>query len=207
MSSILLLSAAMGLLGIACGLDAEPTTRPTTEPSSVLDFAVRDNTGNVVNLADYRGKVLLIVNTASRCGLTPQYEGLQKLYETHKDAGLAILAFPANEFGQQEPGTNEQIRDFCTTNYHVTFDLFSKIIVKGDGIAPLYQFLTSPQTNPASSGEIQWNFTKFLISRDGQIVSRFEPAIKPDDPAMLAVVEAELAKVPRPQMNVGRTAN
>lgn len=207
MHSMIILSAMVGLLAIAYVVGAEPATQPATQPSSVLDFTVRDNAGNSVNLAEYRGKVLLIVNTASRCGLTPQYEGLQKLYEKHHADGLAILAFPANEFGGQEPGTNEQIREFCTSTYNVTFDLFAKIIVKGDGISPLYQFLTSPQTNPASSGEIQWNFTKFLISRDGKIVARFEPKVTPDDPALLAAVEAELAKAVSPGAGSGDSSD
>jgi glutathione peroxidase len=171
-----------------------PATQPTTQPASVHDFTVENNDGQSVDLASYKGKVLLIVNTASKCGLTPQYEGLEKLYQEHKADGLAILAFPANEFGGQEPGTNAEIREFCSTKYSVTFDLFAKMVVKGDEISPLYQFLTSPQTDPQFPGEIQWNFTKFLISRDGQIVARFEPAIKPDDEALVMAVEAELGK-------------
>ena len=195
MNAAILAVCGLGLLSVTVWAHGEtPATQPATQPASALDFTVDNNAGQAVNLSDYRGKVVLIVNTASRCGLTPQYEGLEKLYKEHKDDGLAILAFPANEFGGQEPGTNAEIREFCSTKYSVTFDLFAKMVVKGDGISPLYQYLTSSETNPRFPGEIQWNFTKFLISRDGQIVNRFEPAVKPDDAALVAAVEAELAK-------------
>jgi len=163
-------------------------------PSSVLDFHVKDIDGNNVDLAKFRGKVLLLVNTASQCGLTPQYEGLESLYEKYKAQGLEVLAFPANEFGMQEPGSNEQIKTFCSTNYNVTFPLFSKIVVKGEGIHPLYQFLTSKSTNPGHAGEISWNFAKFLVNRKGEVVARFDPKVKPESPEVQAAVEKALAE-------------
>jgi glutathione peroxidase len=173
-----------------------PATRPApaAQPSSALDFSAKDIDGRPVELSRYRGKVLLIVNTASNCGYTPQYANLQRLYSDYKDKGLAILAFPANEFGAQEPGSNEQIKEFCNTRFHTTFDLFSKIVVKGDGQHPLYQFLTSKSANPDFGGEIRWNFTKFLISRDGRVVARYEPKVEPDDADVTKAIEAELAR-------------
>ena len=182
--------AAMVCVMLAGGL----TTSAQEKPSSVLDFTVTDIDGKPVPLSKYKGKVLLVVNTASKCGLTPQYAGLQKLHEQNRDKGLAILAFPANEFNKQEPGSNEQIKEFCTGTYNVSFDLFSKLIVKGEGQAPLYQFLTSKETNGDLSGEIKWNFTKFLVSREGKVVARFEPKVKPDDAQVVEAIEKELAK-------------
>jgi glutathione peroxidase len=165
-----------------------------SQPSSVLDFTVKSNDGKSVDLSQYKGKVLLIVNTASKCGYTPQYEGLEKVYNTYKDKGFDILAFPANDFGHQEPGTNEQIREFCTSKYSVTFDLFEKIVVKGEGQAPLYQFLTSKSTDPQFAGPIKWNFTKFLISKDGKIVARYDSKVKPEDKQVTDAIEGELGK-------------
>jgi glutathione peroxidase len=166
----------------------------TTRPASVLAYTVADIHSNPVDLSKYKGKVLLVVNVASKCGYTPQYADLEKIYETYKDKGLAILAFPANEFGGQEPGTNAQILDFCTSTYDVKFDMFSKIVVKGATKAPLYQFLTSTEDNGQYGGEIQWNFTKFLVSRDGKTVARFEPKVKPTDAQAITAIEAELAR-------------
>lgn len=164
------------------------------KPASPLDFTVEDIDGKQVPLSKYKGNVVLIVNTASKCGLTPQYAALQKLHETYGKKGLAILAFPANEFGNQEPGTNQQIKEFCTSKFSVDFDLFSKLVVKGDGQAPLYQYLTSNQANGEFGGEIKWNFTKFLVSRDGKVVARYEPRVKPDEPQVVQAVERELNK-------------
>ena len=161
---------------------------------SPLDFKMKSLTGKEVDLSKYRGKVVLIVNTASECGNTPQYEGLEKLHRKYKDQGLAVLGFPANEFGKQEPGTNEEIAEFCRENYGVDFDMFSKIVVKGDGIAPLYDYLTSKSTNPKHAGPITWNFEKFLLGRDGQIVARFNPRVQPESSEVVQAVETELAK-------------
>ena len=137
---------------------------------------------------------MLIVNTASKCGLTPQYKQLEALHEEYGAQGLAILGFPANEFGKQEPGTNSEISQFCAKNYGVKFDMFEKVVVKGEGICPLYQYLTSKETNPDHAGEISWNFEKFLIGRDGKIVARFAPRVKPSDEKVVAAIKAELAK-------------
>ena len=164
------------------------------KPASVLDFTVNDIDGKPVALSKYKGKAMLVVNTASKCGHTPQYAALQKLHEKYGEKGLAILAFPANEFGKQEPGSNEQIKEFCTSKFSVDFDLFSKLIVKGEGQAPLYQLLTSKEANGDFGGEIKWNFTKFLVSREGKVIARFEPKVKPDDAQVVEAIEKALAQ-------------
>lgn len=163
-----------------------------TMANSVYDFTLKDIDGKPASLAQYRGKVLLLVNVASRCGLTPQYEGLEKLYLKYKDRGLVILGFPANNFGAQEPGTNEEIKTFCSLKYNVTFPMFSKISVKGDDIHPLYKYLTDKETDPEFAGEIKWNFNKFLVGRDGKIVARFEPKVTPDSPEVSQGIEKAL---------------
>ena len=137
---------------------------------------------------------MLIVNVASKCGNTPQYKALEELYKKYGDKGLVVLGVPANEFGHQEPGTNAEIAQFCTSKYNVTFPMLAKVVVKGEGITPLYQYLTSKETDPKFAGDIKWNFTKFLISRDGKIVDRFEPKVKPDTPEVVKAIEAQLAK-------------
>lgn len=159
---------------------------------SIYDFNMTDIDGKEVGLGTYTGKVLLIVNVASKCGFTPQYEGLQKLYETYKDKGFVILGFPANEFGGQEPGTDEEIKQFCTERYHVTFPMFSKIVVKGKAQHPLYAFLTGKETDPEFAGDIGWNFNKFLIGKDGRIVARFGSPDKPDSEKLVKAVEDTL---------------
>jgi glutathione peroxidase len=179
---------ALALLTLACVAAADA---PKT--SSPLDFTAKSIDGQDVNLATYKGKVLLVVNTASQCGYTPQYKGLEEVYEKYKDQGFEVLAFPANEFGAQEPGSNEEIKAFCTGRYKTTFPLFAKIIVKGDGIHPLYRFLTSPETNPKFPGEIPWNFTKFLIDRQGNVVGRFEPKDAPESAKVTQAIESALA--------------
>jgi glutathione peroxidase len=160
---------------------------------NIYDFTANTIDGSPKPLRDYRGKVLLVVNVASKCGLTPQYAGLEKLHETYEGRGLAVLGFPANEFGGQEPGTNEQVREFCTTRYGVKFDMFAKVKVKGQGIDPLFGYLTSEETNPGLSGDIKWNFNKFLIGRDGHVLARFEPAVDPAGPEVTAAIEKALA--------------
>lgn len=161
---------------------------------AVLNFKMTRLDGKPGNLADYQGKVVLIVNTASECGLTPQYEGLERLHEKYGKQGLAIIGFPANEFGAQEPGSNEDIAKFCAKNYGVKFDMFSKVVVKGDGQCPLYEFLTSKETNPKFAGQIKWNFEKFLVGRNGEIVARFDPPVEPEADAVIKSIETELAK-------------
>ncbi len=160
----------------------------------VLNFKMNRLDGTPADLSAYQGKVVLIVNTASQCGLTPQYEALEDLHEKFADKGLAVIGFPANEFGAQEPGSNEEIASFCAKNYGVKFDMFSKVVVKGKGQCDLYKFLTSKDTDPKFAGEITWNFEKFLVSRKGEIVARFAPRIKPDDEKVIQAIEAELAK-------------
>jgi glutathione peroxidase len=164
------------------------------KPSSVLNFTLKDIDGKEVPLAKFQGKVLLFVNTASQCGYTPQYKGLQDVYQKYKDQGFEVLAFPANEFGAQEPGTDGQIKEFCSSNYKVTFPLFSKIVVKGKGIHPLYEFLTSESTDPKFAGPIPWNFSKFLVNRKGEVIGRFQPGVKPESAELTAAIEKALAE-------------
>jgi glutathione peroxidase len=160
--------------------------------SGVLDFTLNSLDGKPAPLAEYRGKVLLIVNVASKCGYTPQYTGLEKIYEKYKDQGFVILGFPANNFGGQEPGTNEEIKTFCSSKYQVTFPMYSKVSVKGADSTPLYQFLTDKQSNPATAGEIKWNFTKFLVDRNGKVIARFEPAVTPESADVTGAIEKAL---------------
>ena len=162
------------------------------QTTTVLDFKMKDIAGTEVSLKSFEGKVLLIVNVASKCGLTPQYEGLQALYDRYREKGFEILAFPANDFMWQEPGTDNEIQQFCSTKYSVTFPLFSKITVKGKCIHPLYDYLTSPETSKFP-GKIGWNFAKFLLDRQGNIVGRFDPKTEPLSPEVTAAVEAALA--------------
>jgi glutathione peroxidase len=157
--------------------------------ANVHEFTLPSIDGAPAPLSAYKGKVLLIVNVASKCGYTPQYAGLEKLYETYKGRGFVILGFPANNFGAQEPGTNEEIKTFCSRNYNVTFPMYSKISVKGDDKAPLYKFLTD-----TTGGEIKWNFTKFLVDGDGKVIARFESKVTPDSPELVGAVEKALQK-------------
>jgi glutathione peroxidase len=159
---------------------------------SVYDYTLNSIDGKPTPLGSFKGQVVLLVNVASRCGYTPQYTGLEALYEKYKDQGLVIVGFPANNFMGQEPGTNEEIKTFCHSKYNVTFPMMSKVSVKGDDTTPLYKFLTDKSTNPQFGGDIKWNFTKFLVGRDGTVVARFEPAVKPDDPAVVAAIEKAL---------------
>jgi len=148
--------------------------------TTALDFTVRDIHDQPVDLAAYRGKVLLIVNTASQCGLTPQYEGLQALFDRYKERGFLVLGFPCNQFGAQEPGSNEQIEAFCDTSFRVSFPLFSKIDVNGDDAAPLFKYLRAAAPGVLGSQRIKWNFTKFLIDKEGRVVKRYAPMTKPE---------------------------
>jgi glutathione peroxidase len=157
--------------------------------TTIYDFAMKDIDGKTVPLGQYRGKVLLVVNVASRCGNTPQYAALEQLYTKDKDRGLVILGFPANNFGGQEPGTEAEIKEFCTLNYGVNFPMFSKISVKGDDIDPLYKWLIS-QVEPQK--DIDWNFAKFLVGRDGKVIARFPAKMKPDAPEVTEAIEKAL---------------
>jgi glutathione peroxidase len=151
-------------------------------PSGIYDFTVKDIDGKNVSLSRYEGKVLLIVNVASRCGNTPQYADLEELYRRYKEQGFMILGFPANNFRAQEPGTDPEIKKFCTINYNVTFDMFSKISVKGSDQHPLYTFLTSAETNPEYAGDVKWNFQKYLVGRNGNVIAKFMPNVEPLSP-------------------------
>jgi glutathione peroxidase len=154
---------------------------------TIYDFTLKTIDGTTKSLADYKGRPVMIVNVASECGLTPQYEGLEKLHETYAAKGFAVLGFPANEFGAQEPGTDAEIQTFCTSKFGVKFDMFSKVVVKGAGIHPLFAFLTA-----AKGGEIKWNFNKFLIGKDGKILARWDSGTEPDDAKLTAAIEAAL---------------
>jgi glutathione peroxidase len=157
------------------------------QASTIYDFTMPSIDGSPTPLSEYKGKVVLVVNVASKCGFTPQYEGLEAVYTKFKGQGFTILGFPANNFMSQEPGTNADIKQFCTRKYNVDFPMFSKSDVKGEGQNPLYHYLTAEK-----GGEIKWNFTKFLIGRDGTILARFEPAVKPDSPEVTAAIEQAL---------------
>ena len=160
--------------------------------SGIYTFTLNSIDGKPAPLADYKGKVVLVVNVASQCGFTPQYSALEATYEKYKDQGLVILGFPANNFGAQEPGTNEEIKTFCTRKYSVTFPMYAKISVKGADQSPLYAYLTK-DTGPGIAGEIKWNFTKFLVDRNGNVVQRFESKVTPDSPEVTAAIEKYLA--------------
>ena len=160
--------------------------------SSVLEYTLKSIDGHPSPLAAYKGKVILLVNVASRCGYTPQYEGLEATYRKYKDRGFVVLGFPANNFGGQEPGTDEEIKTFCSSKYNVTFPMYSKISVKGADKAPLYQFLTDPAANPSTGGEIKWNFTKFLVDKNGKVIARFESGVTPESAEMTGAIEKAL---------------
>lgn len=160
--------------------------------TTIHDFTARTLEGEERALSDYAGKVALIVNVASRCGLTPHYEGLEKLYRSLGERGLVVLGFPCNQFGAQEPGTAEEIRAFCSTRYEVSFPLFAKIDVNGPARAPLYAWLTAEATSPDGPGDVAWNFAKFVVGRDGKILARFAPTTPPTSEELVAAVESAL---------------
>jgi glutathione peroxidase len=189
----MMVSALMVAMAGLAVYGAEPATQPS-KGSGALGFTVKDIDGKDVDLSQYKGKVVLIVNVASKCGNTPQYEGLEKTYEQNKDKGFVILGFPANNFGGQEPGTNEQIKNFCTETYKVAFPMFTKISVKGSDEAPLYKYLTGVETKPQPKGDITWNFEKFLIGKDGEVIARYAPKTTVEDPKVQADIQAALAK-------------
>ena len=170
----LIFSGALTMSTIHCNANT-----PLVQSSSIHDFTLQTIDGKSKSLKDYSGKVVLIVNVASFCGYTSQYAGLETLYKQYKDKGFMILGFPANNFGSQEPGTDVEIREFCSTKYNVTFDMFSKISVAGKDKHPLYQLLTSSSTDKLSAGEVRWNFEKFLIDKNGKVVRRFSSSVDP----------------------------
>jgi glutathione peroxidase len=206
MRTILLLAVVyMGVTAmVRAGVAAEAVATSDAKPEAPVDSSQKTGPlgvtmktldGKEVNLAKkYKGKVVLLVNVASECGLTGQYEPLQALHAKYADDGLAIVGVPCNQFNSQEPGTSAEIAEFCKANYGVEFDLLSKVEVNGEKAVPLYAWLTSKEKNPKFAGPIKWNFEKFLINRDGQVVARFEPRVRPESPEVVKAIEAELAK-------------
>lgn len=160
--------------------------------ANIYEFGFKTIGGAAKTFADYKGRAVLVVNVASKCGLTPQYKGLEALHEKYAARGLSVVGFPANEFGAQEPGSDAQISEFCTTNYGVAFDMMSKVVVKGAGIHPLFAYLTGHDTNPKFAGDIKWNFNKFLVGKDGTILARFEPTVDPLAAEVTQAIEAAL---------------
>src|SRR5579864_3830650 len=185
----LMATAIAGLVLCAAALTAGNKT--------VFDYALNTIDGQPAPLSAYKGKVVMLVNVASRCGFTPQYTALEAIYEKYKDRGFVIVGIPANNFGAQEPGTNQEIKTFCQSKYNVKFPMMSKVSVKGDDKTPLYQFLTDKAANPKTGGDIQWNFTKFLVGPDGQILARFEPKVTLDSPEVTSAIENALASLKR----------
>lgn len=194
------LSRRLFLVTTIAGLSAiqgcAPPVPGVKQEETVLRFKMNSLAGEEVDLAEYQGKVVMIVNVASKCGYTGQYEQLQKLHEKYASQGLAILGFPCNQFLGQEPGSAEEIQAFCRKNYGVTFDMFAKVEVNGENACELYKFLTSLDTRPKGAGKIGWNFEKFLIDRNGMVGARFGSGTKPDDPAVVTSIERELRAKP-----------
>jgi glutathione peroxidase len=197
-SYVMLLTLAVLILAsfsvVALTWDGDDPLKPgeTMAEKSVLDFTMKSIDGNDVKLDNYSGKVLLLINVASKCGYTKQYKGLESIYQKYKEQGLVVMGFPANNFFWQEPGTNEEIKTFCSTKYNVTFPMFAKISVKGGKIHPLYKFLTSKQTNPEFSGSISWNFNKFLVDRSGKVIGRFSSKDEPESEKVVNAIEQAL---------------
>jgi glutathione peroxidase len=194
MSALVLCMAAASMLGGVTGPSPDEKKADQDRPAvrSIYDLEVQDIQGQPVKLSAYSGKVLLIVNVASKCGLTDRnYKKLQPLYERYREQGLRILAFPANNFGRQEPGSNAEIKKFCRTKYNATYDLFAKVSVSGDDICPLYKFLTEGAGQHVA-GKVQWNFQKYLVGRDGKVLAVFDPRTDPDDKKLIAKIEEAL---------------
>jgi glutathione peroxidase len=190
----LILILAIGAGVYISGIFSTPAKMAAApKEKSVLEFTMKDIDGKDVKLSKYKGNVIMFVNTASKCGYTPQYEGLEKIYEKYKDKGFVILGFPANNFGAQEPGTESEIKEFCTLKYHVSFPMFSKISVKGDDQHPLYGFLTNKESDPDFAGDITWNFNKFLVDKSGKVVARFSSKDTPESDAVTGAIEKYLA--------------
>jgi glutathione peroxidase len=180
----------MKLLTLATALFAAAALCAADAPKSIYDVPLKDIDGKDTSLKTYAGKVMLIVNVASKCGKTPQYAQLEELNQKFQKDGLAVLGFPCNDFGKQEPGTNAEIKEFCSAKYHVTFPMFDKIVVKGPEKHPLYVLLSGPDS--PFPGDVKWNFGKFLVGKDGKILKRFEPGVKPDAPEVVAAIEDAL---------------
>ena len=191
----MLIAATVVLSAGALSLFAQTTAPGVATPKTpeALNFTMKDIDGKEVKLSDYQGKVILMVNVASKCGNTHQYKELEETYASLKDKGFVIMGFPANNFGSQEPGSDLQIKEFCTSTFDVKFPMFSKISVKGNDTHPLYKYLTSVDTSPAKKGDITWNFEKFLIGRDGKVIARFAPKTEITEPQLKAAIETALA--------------
>jgi len=191
-SIIFLLVILISFTAYNNSFSSKPINKGNSMKGNIYDFVVKDIDGKNVKLSDYKGKVLLIVNVASKCGYTPQYEGLQKIYNQYKEKGFEILAFPCNDFRGQEPGSNEEIKEFCEANYGVSFKLFDKIKVLGDDRLPLYDMLIN--SDSIEKGDVKWNFEKFLISKDGKVESRFRSKVKPESEEITSAIEQLLSK-------------
>ena len=184
--------AALATAAYQLGFILNPSPSEPPKENHMYEFTMKNIDGQDVRLDAYKGKVAMIVNTASKCGLTPQYEGLEALYKKYKDQGFVVLGFPANNFMGQEPGTEKEIKEFCSIKYNVTFPMFAKISVKGTDQHPFYTFLTNKKSNPGFDGDITWNFEKFIADKNGKIIARFPPKTKPDDPKIVEVIESAL---------------
>ena len=184
--------AALGRPGDVKDTVKEPTTMEA-KSGGALDFTVKTIDGQEKKLSDYKGQVVMLVNVASKCGLTPQYKALESTYEKYKDKGFVVIGFPANNFMGQEPGTDQEIKQFCTTKYNVTFPMMSKISVKGDDKHPLYKFLTEGKAGDEFAADVEWNFAKFLVDRNGNVMARFGSKTTPDSPQVTAAIEKALA--------------
>lgn len=197
-AAVLIVSEAAWSYGPSGHMKKKPAAKSAKKGSKhdmpALSFKMKDIDGKEQDLRQYYGKVVLMVNTASKCGYTPQYKGLEAIYEKYKGDGFVVLAFPANEFGKQEPGSDSQIKDFCTTKYDVTFPIFSKVKVKGDGMCDLYQYLTAADAGHKFGGDISWNFNKFLVNRKGELIGRFDTRIAPDKDQVIGAIEKALAE-------------
>ena len=180
-------------LGVTLVMTMSHLQAESKKTPAALDFTVKKLDGKKVDLGAYKGKVLLVVNVASECGLTPQYEQLQAMHAKYKDQGLAVLGFPCNQFGGQEPGTANEIQQFCKVNYGVKFDMFAKVDVNGENACDFYKHLTALQTKPKGAGKVGWNFEKFVIDRHGKVIARFSPQVRPDAPEVLKVLTAAMA--------------
>jgi glutathione peroxidase len=192
MNKGMILALTLLIMGGLTAIQAGDNPPKGSKTPSIYDFKLKDIEGKDVKLDQFRGKALLLVNVASQCGYTPQYEGLQKIHSKYKDQGFAVLGFPANNFGAQEPGTDQEIKTFCSTKYHVKFPMFSKISVKGSDQHPLYKFLTDEKTDPKFAGEITWNFNKFLVDKTGNIVGRFDSKDTPEGEKVVKAIEQAL---------------
>jgi glutathione peroxidase len=194
MKKALFLIAVCSMFLVFSNFGENPITASNlSKEKSVYDFKMTDIDGKETRLAKYKGKVALVVNVASKCGYTPQYEGLQRVYDKYKDKNFVVLGFPANNFGGQEPGSNEEIKEFCTSKYKTTFPMFAKISVKGEDQHPLYKYLTGAETNPDFAGDIKWNFNKFLVDRKGRVIARFDSKAAPESEVVISAIEKALA--------------